>query len=245
MITIGVDGCKSGWVAAVNDASRDLQIEVFSELKELWEKYQSSCSLLLIDMPIGLVETGPEGRACDRLARRMLSPRRHSSIFTPPCRAALYVPEEQASEINYEHTRKKLSRQTINIMPKMREVDRWMRRLSVPVRQKIRESHPEVIFTAMNGGSPLIHNKKQPEGQEERLAILERYHPAIRPVLQKAQADILRKVALTDDLIDALVLGIAAKVAREQPQKSSSLPEIPPLDGEGLPMEIFYVMVAI
>lgn len=238
-MTIGVDGCKSGWVAAIFQQDR-IDLEVFSALDALWLQYRSVCSLLLIDMPIGFSPGGPDGRECDRLARRMLSPRRHSSIFTPPCRNALYTPKEEASDINFRYTGKKLSRQTINIMPKMQEVDRWMQHLSAEDQRRIRESHPEVAFTAMNAGIPLFHNKKKKEGRSERLGILKKYEPKINSVLKKAQSYIPRKVALTDDLIDALVLGLTAKIVVEDSAKALSLPESPPLDERGLSMEIFY-----
>lgn len=240
-LTIGVDGCKSGWIAGIATREQDVTLKLFSNLEILWEQYGQRCALLLIDMPIGMIDGGAEGRVCDRLARRMLSPRRHSSIFTPPCRPALYAAEGQASAVNFHHTGKKLSRQTINIMPKMREVDQWIRQLPLPHRQNIRESHPEVIFTALNGGAPAMHNKKNAEGQAERLAILERYQPGCHKVFREARAGILRKNALTDDLIDALALVITAQLAGRYPEKQHRLPATPERDGADLPMEIFYV----
>ncbi|PHN03125.1 DUF429 domain-containing protein [Flavilitoribacter nigricans] len=239
-MTIGIDGCKSGWVAALQQ-SGEIRLEVFPDLDQLWQQYGPTCTLLLIDMPIGVSDGGPEGRSCDRLARRMLSPRRHSSVFTPPCRQALYAPILEASAVNYQLTGKKLSRQTINIMPKMREVDQWLRNLPPTARQRIRESHPEVVFTALNSGTPLFFNKKSKEGQSERLNLLEQHHPGMQEILKEAQNRILRKTALTDDLIDALVLGIASKIATGSPDCGQSLPHPPPLDAEGLRMEIFYV----
>lgn len=239
-MVIGVDGCKSGWIAAVLHNS-SIKLELFPNIEALWQRYASSCAQLLIDMPIGLSENGPEGRTCDRLARRMLSPRRHSSIFTPPCRNALYVPADQASAVNFKHTGKKLSRQTINIMPKMREVDTWMRQLPEKEQRRIRESHPEVIFTAMNNGVPLFHNKKTKAGQLERISLLEKFYPKISEVLKQNLIEIPRKTALPDDRIDALVLSIAAAIAFNTPEKCRTLPNPSPKDSEGLAMEIFYV----
>ncbi len=240
-MVIGVDGCKSGWIAAVLHNSH-IALEVFPDMETLWHRYAAHCALLLIDMPIGFSDSGPEGRICDHLARRVLSPSRHSSIFTPPCRKALYVPEDQTSTVNFKYTGKKLSRQTINIMPKMREVDTWMRQLPKRDQQRIRESHPEVIFTAMNEGVPLFHNKKSKAGQVERIQLLEKFYPGVYEICNKSLSEIPRKVALADDLIDALVLGITAKMAVTHPEKQRSLPDLPIQDSEGLMMEIFYVV---
>lgn len=239
-MTIGADGCKSGWVAAIQQQGM-IQLKIFPDIETLWQSHGGDCELLLIDMPIGLTDKGTEGRACDRLARRMLSPRRHSSIFTPPCRPALYAPQGQESAINFEHTGKKLSRQSINIMPKMREVDQWICRLPGKDHRRIFESHPEIIFTALNGGVPLFHNKKSKAGQLERIQLLESYRTGITKILEKELARIPRKEALPDDLIDALALGIAADIATRTPPCRRSLPPSAPLDKKGLKMEIFFV----
>lgn len=237
---IGVDGCRRGWVAAIGTGRQEIHLELFPDLQALWGKYGPGCALLLIDMPIGLTDDGPEGRSCDRLARRMLSPRRHSSVFTPPCRPALYATEEEASETNFRYTGKKLSRQTINILPKMREVDQWLRHLPERARKKVRESHPEVVFTALDGGIPLWHNKKSRAGREERTRILKRFLPDAESLLATGRTGIARQAALEDDLIDALALGVAAKLAVAHPSTVQSLPVSPPRDSAGLPMEIFY-----
>jgi len=46
---------KSGWAAAVKEDARNLRLEVLSDLNNLGiNRYGKYCSLLLIDMPIGL-----------------------------------------------------------------------------------------------------------------------------------------------------------------------------------------------
>jgi predicted RNase H-like nuclease len=239
---LGIDGCRAGWVAAsIHLPSGKVEITLFFTMEQVWNTFGPSCALALIDMPIGLIDHGPEGRSCDRLARRLLSPYRHSSIFTPPCRAALYAPTDQASEVNFERTGKRLSRQTINIMPKMREVDQWLRSLPASDRDRIRESHPEILFTALNEGRPLMSNKKQASGKAERLALLPPHLADVNTILSSARQNIPSKDAAWDDLIDALVLSLAARIALQTPEKGRSLPEIPVFDGEGLPMAIFYI----
>ena len=55
--------------------------------------------LLLVDIPIGLPETGAE-RACDLMARRLLGPRK-SSVFPVPVRQAVHAPTyQEACDLN-------------------------------------------------------------------------------------------------------------------------------------------------
>lgn len=239
---LGIDGCRSGWiVAAIHLKTGDVQLTLFPHIQDVWQVYRTSCKLALLDMPIGLLDTGPDGRACDRLARRMLSPHRHSSIFTPPCRTALYASAEAASRINYQYTGKKLSRQTINIMPKMREIDTWLQSLPTTERQRIQESHPEIIFCALNEDQPLVYNKKKVNGREQRLALLSKWLPPVSTIVHTVRQNIPAKDAAWDDLIDALALALAAQLACLRPELIRYLPPIPEEDRSGLPMSIFYL----
>lgn len=240
-VVIGVDGCKSGWIAAVMDRRRAVKLEHFDQVDTLWEQYRTSCALLLIDMPIGLVDQGPDGRECDQQARKLLSPYRHSSIFTPPCRAAVYASQAEASSLNYSYTGKKLSLQTLNILPKIQETDRWQRRLRQEDRCKIKESHPEVVFAALHGGHALQYHKKRAAGKAERISLIKEYLPQLDQVLITARQKINSKMAEADDLLDAIVLALAGDLALRRPEIARSMPAFPPEDGEGLPMQIFYV----
>ena len=237
-MVLGVDGCRQGWVAAIIEEHRPIRLERFDDLSSLWAQYGHPCRLMLVDIPIGLIAEGAEGRECDRHARRLLSPLRHSSIFTPPCRSALYAGDP--SEINFQLTGKKLSRQTINILPKIRETDLWLRSLPQWERAIIKESHPELVFATLNGGRPLLNNKKKASGRTERIDLLQRYLPEAAAILAEARSHIPAKAAQPDDLTDALVLALAAKRAAERPELARSLPDDPSLDKEGLPMQIFY-----
>jgi predicted RNase H-like nuclease len=124
-----------------------------------------------------------------------------------------------------EQLGKKISKQTWYILPKVREVDALLRQHRSVM---LRESHPEVVFKALNKQS-LSHSKKTIEGREERLAILNHYCPEWISVLTDAIEQTKRSMAQPDDLIDAFALML---IASKWPQLST-LPEMKaPLDNE-------------
>jgi predicted RNase H-like nuclease len=191
-------------------------------------------ALVLIDMPIGLKETGPCERQCDRAARKLLK-KRGSSIFPAPCRQSLAEKEYlAASDLNQAVTGRRLSLQSYYIMPKIRELDRFMR--DTGRRLDIREFHPELGFLALNRFVPLTYSKKNRSGQEERLEILSGYAPFSSAILSKAKKRLLRNQAGVDDILDALCGAVAASFK----DHLVFLPAVPETDPLGLPMQIVY-----
>src|SRR5262249_10865572 len=110
-------------------------------------------------------------RTADIACRKLLGPRRRSSIFPPPSRAALAATTFlEACEIERAHSAlpKKISQQTFNILAKIREVDEI-----VPLfRGMIFECHPEVSFCAMNNHLAMRFAKKVEDGSSERRLLL-------------------------------------------------------------------------
>ena len=168
----GVDGCRGGWLALsaalegpVLEA--ELHADATSLLAGAWD-------LTAVDMPIGLPEAEP--RACDREARRQLGARR-SSVFAAPPRAALEARDHpHASALCRRALGVGMSLQSFHLLPKIRDLDRQLRtdpRL-VP---RVLEVHPELGFCLWNGGVPLSHAKKSPEGRQQRLALVETLFP--------------------------------------------------------------------
>ncbi|MGF1740318.1 DUF429 domain-containing protein [Vibrio profundum] len=204
---VGIDGCKAGWVAwALKDEQPKLYISAC--LEELAERVGPQ-GHWLIDMPIGFSTPEQPDRLCDKAARAILKERR-SSVFTVPCREAVYCESyEQACEINVQRLGKKFSKQTWGIVPKMREVDAFVRCHVIQSTLKVRESHPEVVFTGL-AGRPMSFNKKTTQGRDERLAVLKYYAPQWFEGLLLEMARVPRKVAELDDLIDAFVLMLSA-----------------------------------
>ena len=80
---VGVDGCKGGWFSIGFDEQGKHEFKVCKTFDKLLEHYKDA-ELILVDIPIGLPE-GKEGRKCDTLARKKISPL-NSSVFPPPTR---------------------------------------------------------------------------------------------------------------------------------------------------------------
>jgi len=234
----GVDGCKSGWIAIVYQYGRWVY-SLHPNIAALHLLYSEADSIL-IDMPIGLIGDGTEGRSCDRLARKCLSPYRHSSIFTPPCRPALYTDLTEASAANYKYTGKKLSRQSINIIPKIREVDQFLLQLSKTQQKCYEEAHPELIFYGLNQKQALASSKKTKEGIQDRMAILSQHFPAFGKLYSKILDQTKRKDLLPDDIVDAMSLAAAAILKKRSPKNWQQFPTPRVYDDEGLPMQLGY-----
>lgn len=232
-IFFGLDGCKTGWFYIGIAEAGGFQFGVIKEFKEL-HPFLDLARLILVDIPIGLPWQDQKIRLCDTAARRAISPR-GSSVFPAPARSALYKSSyQEGSAENRRQLGKGLSKQTWNIMPKIKEVDEYMRRV-MPV-EKVREMHPEVAFWALNGKRVLNHKKKHQAGIDERLDILSRHYCRAEHCFRWARGQYLVTEVANDDIVDAMA---GAVTAMQYPQLST-LPEKPVNDEEGIPMEIVY-----
>lgn len=230
----GIDGCRAGWLVISFDGQA-LEMALVTTLSAL---RIPDTSIVFIDMPIGLSEGGPDGRACDRLVRRQLSPVKHSSVFTPPCRAAVYADRADAIAVNVGHTGKKLSQQSLNIVPKIRELDAFLQARSAAVNERWYEAHPELVFALLNDGQPLVASKKTEEGRAARLALLAPFVSQLTAWWGGAQRKFLRKYVQLDDIIDALALAVAAYWWQSGEGRLRSFPDEAARDGTGLRMRI-------
>jgi len=139
----GIDGCPAGWFYVGIDTKGECQFGVLENFSDI-SLFTNCAKLILVDIPIGLLSSGNPRRLCDTAARKAISPR-GSSVFPAPARAALLEHSyTEGSEANRRAVGKKLSKQTWNIVPKIREVDEYMR--SQDLQAKVREMHPEVAF---------------------------------------------------------------------------------------------------
>jgi predicted RNase H-like nuclease len=233
MNVIGIDGCRRGWFyVQLLDATR-FSLGLAESLEELRDTIIAA-DLALIDIPIGLKSSGTAERRCDREARGLLGPRA-SSVFPVPCRQVLDCQTyQEGSAVNHSLTGRKLSRQSWAIVPKIAEADRLIRGL--PKRSRPREMHPEVCFLALNQDQPMAHNKKTPQGQAQRLALLKRHLPHTQAIVDEASARWLKKDLAADDILDALVGAVTASY----PKALVSLPAKTERDELGLTMEIVF-----
>ena len=235
MAVVGADGCRRGWFAVRREDDGRSSFDVFERITDLWNEW-GDAYLILLDVPIGLPGSLSEGRRCDTEARRLLG-RRHPSVFTPPCRAAMEASTyEGASNANFKETGRKLTRQAWHIIPKIREVDCLLRR-NPEARAKVREVHPEVCFWAFAGGEPMMARKKSRSGREERLHLLRQIDPGTDAIVESALGRFRRREVAWDDILDALV---AALTADCEHRSLESLPGESQSDAYGLPMEMVY-----
>ena len=84
---VAIDGCKAGWFAVIISSGKSWAFSVYNDISQLWNELKDA-ELLLIDIPLGLLESGKTGRTCDSMARKILG-KRHVCVFTPPVRPAL------------------------------------------------------------------------------------------------------------------------------------------------------------
>lgn len=213
----GIDATRYGWIMAgigektdVIRFHQDLH-SLLNELTKLLSDKNSVKSTILIDMPIGLSDKSFARyvqRPCDAAARKMLG-RKHSSIFSPPSIEALFEKSyADASRINFEVLGKKLSKQSWNIAPKIRELNAFLH-LNPQWRGRILESHPELAFQFLNNNQCLLHSKKTKEGITERIQILEKHYPSAGGIFQSfLENKALRIKANKDDMTDALCLAV-------------------------------------
>ncbi|MHA1147114.1 MAG: DUF429 domain-containing protein [Promethearchaeota archaeon] len=235
-IFLGIDGCQTGWVCVELSDKREIKVSIIKSIEAIWKRY-SKADIILIDMPIGLVDSGDQPRKTDKAAREFLTRKRSSSVFPIACRSAVYAKNyEEANKINREKTTKGLSKQSWNITPKIRELDIFLRENNKAQKVFI-ESHPEICLAALNGGEPMNYYKKKEEGYWERINVLKRYFSQIEEFIRSEQAILEKNEADRDDIVDACALAIAASFGQE---KLKFIPEDFDYDSEGLPMRMAY-----
>jgi len=232
---VGADWSSGSWLAVAFDAGGYQGTEVFDEAGGLWLAYEERAERILLDVPIGLLEGGEEGRDCDRLARRVLGSR-SPSVFSPPVREATRKRRYAvAQRVNERKTGRGLSKQAFAISEAIAAVDEVLQELP-EARPVIAEAHPEVCFRAF-AGEPLEHSKKRAAGYAERMRTLADFDRDAPPTVQKVAGATAGHDVRVDDVLDAVAL---AYTARPGPGDLHTLPPDPPTDSTGLPMEMVY-----
>lgn len=224
MRALGLDGFSRGWVAVgIDGDAREISFhpDVASALSVPFDRAG-------IDIPIGLTDNGE--RACDRLARARLQP--HGSRVFSGARRWLWRDFSDPDRANGEALRRgqtRVSRQLWHLGPKIMEVDAFLR---ADRSRDVREVHPELVFLRLNGGKPLPP-KKSEEGDTLRRRLLKRH--GFRKIDRWVTEVRLGSGAKRDDVLDACAVALAAC------DPAGSLPEgLPQLDGQGLPMQIWF-----
>ena len=190
-----------------------------------------------IDIPIGLSSDG--FRACDRAARQLLG-KRSSSVFPVPPRLALAaLTYEEINFASKAHCGKGVSKQAFYLLPKIREAEALLRSSDSDNFDWL-ETHPELCFSGFNGAVPMEHTKKTDAGFRERKSVLARHIPArsIDRLLQNLMALVPRAQCARDDMVDALVCGVVARL--DAAERDCLPPGGLEFDEAGLPMRICY-----
>lgn len=239
---VGVDGIPGGWIAVVYDEAGFSTAEPFDHVEALWETYGAEATRVLIDVPIGLREDSNAKRSCDAEARRLLSPDRHSSVFPPPVRAAVYEETyEEAKAVQERRTDGSLGVQAWGIADKIAELDRFLRETTPAARETVLEAHPEVCFWALNDEVPTEFSKTgQPAAAFwERIEILEEVDAAVLDHVRAASAGLDHPVGL-DDVADAFCLAVTASPLTGPLETLPTDSDHPDRDPVGLPMQMVY-----
>lgn len=224
---LGVDGCRAGWVGAVL-AGTTLEVLVAPRITDLVaaaRERNPDLAAVGIDMPIGLPDDRP--RVSDALARLRLPRGRKSSVFPTPSRAACEATTHQeASAANREELGVGLSVQAFRLVPKILEVDAFIR--SGPP-YAVLEVHPEVSFAAIDP-TCVIPSKRTGTGRTARIE-------ALRGIGLEPPPYLPGQGYAVDDLLDACA--VAWTAARHTRGEAISLPEEPEVLSDGLPAAIW------
>lgn len=222
---VGVDGCRSGWIAIIWDEVPRLQhCTTFEEVLDLPGR------IVAVDIPIGLPEKS--GRMAEVEARRLVGDRR-SSIFPVPSRAAVMCENyEESKRINKLNSSPPVSVQIQFhcLSGKVRQVDACM----IPALQsRIFETHPELAFNQMNKGKSLRWSKKKAQGKDERRLLLTE---SGFPFCQLVRPEFVNAKFAEDDVIDACACAwVARRILRGIEMR---VPVSTDRDARGLRMEI-------
>ena len=226
---LGADGCRGGWILCALDHG-DIRLERYDSIEALIASYPDF-DAFLIDMAVGLRSRADQLRP-DDLARNELGTR-SSSVFPIPCRQAVYAETEADQKAaNIDAFGKSLPKQTVNIIPKIRELDIFLQAHS-EYKNRILESHPELDFVRLNGAA-LLNKKKEEAGTKERTAILHKFLPwdAVSGIHEKAKA----LKCKPDDILDAACLAVTAVLAAQG--MCETIPDDPKPDDTGLLMKL-------
>ena len=218
MTLVGIDGCRSGWIAVVIGHAGEVRAHHLHVIDDLLV-VAPDADVIGIDIPIGLPEAGR--RQSDLAARDFLGARRNS-LFHTPVRAALEAATHaEATAASVRVTGSGLSQQSFALGRKIIEVERWLPSSPCPVF----EVHPEVSFAVLLG-APAVASKKTWAGMRERWLGL----AAAGMDLQALDGGTAAVAASVDDMLDAAV--VAWSAARIAAGRARSFPD-PPEMGPG------------
>lgn len=218
----GIDGYGRGaWVAVVLVDGSFSSALIGRSLDQLLPRLHE-CSLITIDIPIGLPDVGY--READRLAAARLGPRR-SSVFPTPPRAVLEAATHGgANEVARRILGKGVSLQTYGLRGRIFEAE-----IQVRAGVNLVEVHPEVCFAEL-AGAPLAWSKASWRGAPLRRKLLLDAGIRLPDALDEADG-----VPIADVLDASVAAWSADRIARGA---AVSLPDPPSVHSDGIPAAI-------
>jgi predicted RNase H-like nuclease len=138
----------------------------------------------------------------------------------------------EASDLHRHIDGRGLSRQAYALLPKIREVDGYLRE-DLASQQRVVEIHPEVSFAVWNGGTAKAYRKSKPVGRSERERLIDREWPHDR---ERLWASVCGAGCARDDLNDAFAA--LRTVRRAGAGMAETLAPVAEFDGVGLRMAI-------
>ncbi len=223
MVAVGIDGCRTGWIAVVLGEA-DIGVFHLATIEALSDLVPDPTGIG-IDIPIGLPDMGR--RRADVEARVFLGSRRQSIFFTPVRAALEAATHADATAVSQRLTGSGISRQAHALAKKILEVEHWLP--NAPC--EVWEVHPEVSFALLTG-RPARASKKTWAGMIERRDALE----AAGINLDRAPHSVGLHAAV-DDMLDAGV--VAWSAARLLSGTGRSFPEPPTIAASGRPVAIW------
>jgi predicted RNase H-like nuclease len=235
----GVDGCRSGWVAAfVRPAGEEARVRIVPRFADVLAAPEAP-EIVAVDIPIGLPDRiGPDGRGPERAIRLLLGARQ-SSVFSVPPRAAIFALDfgaACAAALASSEPPRKVSKQLFMIAPKIREVDACLR-TDPAAAARVFEVHPELAFWRLNGQRALDEPKKVKGRCYEPGLALRRRLLIDAGLPRVAVNGDPPKGAGPDDLLDALACAAIAR--RIYAGDARPFPDPFERDAFGLPMAIW------
>ncbi len=227
MLAMGIDACRSGWVAVLWHEPGEAEAMLADRLADLVRRYPDAAAIG-IDMPLGLTDHG--WRQADQLAAARLGAHRSRVFLVPPRAvwgAATYQEALSACRALTDPPAG-FSRQAWALKEKLGEAND----LHDDGERRLFEVHPEISFAELNGGTPVAASKKSWNGQMTRRALLASAGIQLPADLGAAG------LAGPDDVLDAAAAAWTA--ARIASRRAASLPAPPDTDAAGRPIAIWY-----
>ncbi|MFI0819462.1 DUF429 domain-containing protein [Streptomyces sp. NPDC021098] len=222
---VGVDACRSGWVAVILRGGAFDSAETAGGLSDLLARV-GDADVVTVDMPLGLLESGR--RRAEELAAERLGPHR-SRVFPVPPRSVWEQPDyDTANARCRELTGAGLSRQSWGLAAKLLEANACRDGGG----HRLHEVHPEISFAAMRDDTPVAWSKKGWNGQAVRRRLLEAQGIVLPDDLGPAGR------VPSDDVLDAAAAAWSAhRIALDT---AKSLPDPPEGTDPKFPIAIWY-----